>query len=446
MSKNNSIYLFKLALISSIGGFLFGYDTSVISGAISSIQKYFQLDSIETGWAVSNVVLGCIIGSILSIWYSEHFGRKMTLIGASVALLISAGWSALSTTFIEFTLARILGGIGVGLVAAVSPMYISEIASKHNRGRLSMMNDFAIVFGQIIIFLVNYQIAKGMTQEWLVNLGWRYMLGSELIPCLVFTILLFQIPESPRWLAQKGHTKLAEDVVNTIYTGNELKDVIQSFYSKNETRMKTASKGLLFIACLLAMFQQLSGVNVMMYYAPTVLEEITGSHEEALFQTIWIGVAQLIGVFAGGYLLDKFGRVPMMKIGALGSAAGLFLVSYMLYTQADAYMTLAGMIIFMLFYAVSFGLGMWVLIAELFPNASRSHGLSIAVTFNWIANFAVAQTFPMINEQPWLKETFHGAFPMWIYGVCCILGFVFVSRVLKETKGKSLEQIEKLYS
>ena len=446
MSKNNSIYLFKLALISSIGGFLFGYDTSVISGAISSIQKYFQLDSIETGWAVSNVVLGCIIGSILSIWYSEHFGRKMTLIGASVALLISAGWSALSTTFIEFTLARILGGIGVGLVAAVSPMYISEIASKHNRGRLSMMNDFAIVFGQIIIFLVNYQIAKGMTQEWLVNLGWRYMLGSELIPCLVFTILLFQIPESPRWLAQKGQIKLAEDVVNTIYTGNELKDVIQSFYSKNETRMKTASKGLLFIACLLAMFQQLSGVNVMMYYAPTVLEEITGSHEEALFQTIWIGVAQLIGVFAGGYLLDKFGRVPMMKIGALGSAAGLFLVSYMLYTQSDAYMTLAGMIIFMLFYAVSFGLGMWVLIAELFPNASRSHGLSIAVTFNWIANFLVAQTFPMINEQPWLKDTFHGAFPMWIYGACCIAGFFFVSKVLKETKGKSLEQIEKLYS
>ena len=172
MSKNNSIYLFKLALISSIGGFLFGYDTSVISGAISSIQNYFQLNSLETGWAVSNVVLGCIIGSILSIWYSEHFGRKMTLIGASFALLISAGWSALSTTFIEFTLARILGGIGVGLVAAVSPMYISEIASKHNRGRLSMMNDFAIVFGQIIIFLVNYQIAKGIGESWLEIHAW----------------------------------------------------------------------------------------------------------------------------------------------------------------------------------------------------------------------------------------------------------------------------------
>lgn len=446
MSKNNSIYLFKLALISSIGGFLFGYDTSVISGAISSIQKFFQLNSLETGWAVSNVVLGCIIGSILSIWYSEHFGRKNTLIMASLMLLISAGWSALSNSFLEFVIARMLGGIGVGLVAAVSPMYISEIASKHNRGKLSMMNDFAIVFGQIIIFLVNYQIAKGMTEEWLVNLGWRYMLGSELIPCLVFTIFLFQIPESPRWLAQKGHVVMAEEIVNKIYSGQERADTIESFYAKKQNTIKTASKGLLIIACALAMFQQLSGVNVMMYYAPTVLEGITGSHEEALFQTIWIGVAQLIGVFAGGYLLDKFGRVPMMKIGALGSAAGLFIVSYFLYSQADAYLTLVGMIIFMLFYAVSFGLGMWVLIAELFPNASRSHGLSIAVTFNWIANFLVAQTFPMINEQPWLKDTFHGAFPMWIYGACCIAGFFFVSKVLKETKGKSLEQIEKLYS
>lgn len=446
MSKqNNSLYLLQLALISSIGGFLFGYDTSVISGAITSIQQYFNLDSFETGWAVSSVVVGCVIGSILSIWYSEHIGRKRTLLFASFALLISAGWSALAQSFLEYSMARIVGGIGVGLVAAVSPMYISEISSKVNRGKLSMLNDFAIVFGQIIIFLVNYQIAKGMTQEWLVDFGWRYMLASELVPCLIFTILLFKIPESPRWLARKGFRSEAESIVKKIYSGQEVVDTISSFDTIPQT-VKKASKTLLIIACALAMFQQLSGVNVMMYYAPTVLEGITGSKEEALFQTIWIGVAQLIGVGIGGYLLDKFGRVPMMKIGAIGSAAGLFIVSYFLYNQSNAYLTLTGMIIFMLFYAVSFGLGMWVLIAELFPNASRSHGLSIAVTFNWIANFLVAQTFPMINEQSWLKETFNGAFPMWIYGLCCIAGFFFVSRVLKETKGKSLEQIEQLYS
>lgn len=370
---------------------------------------------------------------MLAIPSSKYLGRKFTLGWASLFLILSVIGSAASPTFYYFVLFRILGGIGVGLVASTSPMYISEISPKNYRGRLSMVNDFSIVLGQILIFFINYLIAKDMSQEWLQAVGWRWMLGSEIAPCILFAWLLLYIPESPRFYYSIGLKHEAIRIATTLYSSKEVAEMITSFETRKTA--KRLSFGVLAIACCLAMFQQLSGVNIMMYYAPVILEKITGSYEEALFQTIWIGVAQLVGVFAGGYLLDKFGRVPMMKIGALGSAAGLLFISYTLYHNANPYLSLAGMIVFMLFYAVSFGLGMWVLIAEVFPNHSRSVGLPLAVTFNWIANFAVAQTFPSINEE------FGGSYAMIGYAICCIIGYLFVSYFLKETKGKSLEEI-----
>lgn len=435
MNKIN--FPLKLCLISSIGGLLFGYDTSVISGAIKPLSQFFGLKGWETGWAVSNVVLGCIIGSLIAIKLSDAIGRKKSLITASALLLISAIGSALAPTFTLFVIFRMIGGLGVGIVAAVSPMYIAEISPKQTRARLSMLNDFAIVLGQIIIFLVNYYIAKGMTVEWLRETGWRVMLGSEVIPCIAFSVLLFKIIESPRWLSLKNKT--AEAVRNANMLNIDLSTVAPTSHSTFDKRV---FKKILIIACTLAALQQLSGVNVMMYYAPLVLEGILGSRDEALFQTIWIGVAQLIGVGVGGFLLDKYGRRPMLKLGAIGAAAGLIFVSVAIYTNQTGYSTLIGMVIFMLFYAISFGLGMWVLVAELFPNISRSAGLSLAVTFNWMFNFAVAQTFPMMNDSEVLRSLFHGAFPMWVYAGFMVLGYFFVDKYVPETKNKSLEELE----
>lgn len=452
--KHNLGYIIRICAVASLGGLLFGYDTSVISGAIDSLKLYFNLSSAQTGWAVSNVVIGCVLGSIASGEIARRIGRKKTLIIAALLFTLSAIGSALATEFVYFVVFRMLGGIAVGLAAAISPMYIAEVAPKDYRGTASAMNNFALVFGQIIIFYVNYKIAQGMTEQWLVEVGWRYMLGSEVIPCLLFCFVVGFIPESPRWEAMRGRDDLAlatlTKISNPQHAKNLLAEIKQSMLRDGQISQqkldfsRPATLFIIIVACLLATFQQLSGVNVMMYYAPTVLRSITGNIQEAMFQTIWIGVAQLVGVAIGAILFDKLGRLPLMKTGAIGAALGLFITSYAIYSQNPGYLALFGMIFFMIFYAFSWGVGMWVLIGEIFPNYMRAQGLAIAVSFNWIFNFVVAQSFPMMNENPYLLEKFNGAFPMWLFAFCCIVGFWFLVRYVPETKGVSLEKMESL--
>ncbi|WP_273404237.1 sugar porter family MFS transporter [Actinobacillus porcinus] len=453
--KHNLPYIIRICAVASLGGLLFGYDTSVISGAIDALKIYFQLSPAETGWAVSNVVIGCVIGSLCSGEMARKIGRKKTLIIAALLFTISAIGSAVVESFFWFIVYRMIGGVAVGLAAAISPMYIAEVAPKDYRGTASAMNNFALVFGQIVIFYVNYKIAQGMTEAWLVDVGWRYMIGSEVIPCLLFCLVVGFIPESPRWDAMRGRDDLALATLSKISNPEHAKNLLAEIKASmvNETGQVSKQKvdfkrpGAIFIiivACALATFQQLSGVNVMMYYAPTVLKTITGSIEEAMFQTIWIGVAQLVGIGIGAILFDKLGRLPLMKTGAIGAALGLLLTSYAMYTQNTGYLALVGMIFFMVFYAFSWGVGMWVLIGEIFPNYLRAQGLAIAVSFNWIFNFIVSQSFPMMNENPYLLEKFHGAFPMWIFAGCCVIGFIFLIRYVPETKGVSLEKMEPL--
>lgn len=453
--KHNLPYIIRICAVASLGGLLFGYDTSVISGAIDALKIYFQLSPAETGWAVSNVVIGCVIGSLCSGEMARKIGRKKTLIIAALLFTISAIGSAVVESFFWFIVYRMIGGVAVGLAAAISPMYIAEVAPKDYRGTASAMNNFALVFGQIVIFYVNYKIAQGMTEAWLVDVGWRYMIGSEVIPCLLFCLVVGFIPESPRWDAMRGRDDLALATLSKISNPEHAKNLLAEIKASmvNETGQVSKQKvdfkrpGAIFIiivACALATFQQLSGVNVMMYYAPTVLKTITGSIEEAMFQTIWIGVAQLVGIGIGAILFDKLGRLPLMKTGAIGAALGLLLTSYAMYTQNTGYLALVGMIFFMIFYAFSWGVGMWVLIGEIFPNYLRAQGLAIAVSFNWIFNFVVSQSFPMMNENPYLLEQFHGAFPMWIFAGCCVIGFIFLIRYVPETKGVSLEKMEPL--
>ncbi|MDG6895326.1 sugar porter family MFS transporter [Volucribacter amazonae] len=452
--KHNLAYIIRICAVASLGGLLFGYDTSVISGAIDALKVYFDLSPAETGWAVSNVVIGCVIGSLCSGEIARKIGRKKTLIIAALLFTISAVGSALATTFFWFVVYRMIGGVAVGLAAAISPMYIAEVAPKDYRGTASAMNNFALVFGQIVIFYVNYKIAQGMTEQWLAEVGWRYMLGSEVIPCLLFCLVVGFIPESPRWDAMRGRDDLALATLTKISNPQHAKNLLAEIKASmlkdgqvSKQKLDFTRRGTLFIiivACLLATFQQLSGVNVMMYYAPTVLRSITGNIEEAMFQTIWIGVAQLAGIGIGAILFDKIGRLPLMKTGAIGAALGLLITSYAMYSQNPGYLALFGMIFFMIFYAFSWGVGMWVLIGEIFPNHMRAQGLAIAVSFNWIFNFVVSQSFPMMNEHPYLLEKFNGAFPMWIFAGCCIIGFFFLVRYVPETKGVSLEKMEDL--
>lgn len=450
--KHNTGYILRICGIAALGGILFGYDTAVISGAIEALKTYFDLSPAETGWAVSNVVIGCVVGAFGAGPLAGRYGRKKALVVAAFLFTVSAVGAALATTFTWFVIYRIIGGLAVGLAATVSPMYMSEVSPKDMRGRALSMQQFAIVFGQIVIFYVNFKIASYASEAWLVEMGWRWMIGSEVIPCLLFTALVFVIPESPRWSVMVGRDDQAlamlTRVSNAEHAKSVLREIKESLRQDEQHRKQKLNYGdvrvrfILFVGCMIAMLQQVTGVNVMMYYAPVVLKTVTENAQEALFQTIWIGVLQLVGSVIGAMLMDRIGRIPLMRWGTLGTIVGLLITSYALYTQATGYFALFGMLFFMVFYAMSWGVGAWVLVSEIFPNRMRSQGMSIAIGCMWLANFVVAQSFPMINDQPYLFSTFHGAFPMWVFAACCLFSYWFIARFIPETKGVSLERME----
>ncbi|CAI1071008.1 D-xylose-proton symporter [Serratia fonticola] len=450
--KHNTGYILRICGIAALGGILFGYDTAVISGAIEALKAYFDLSPAETGWAVSNVVIGCVVGAFGAGPLAGRYGRKKALVIAAFLFTVSAVGAALATTFTWFVIYRIIGGLAVGLAATVSPMYMSEVSPKDMRGRALSMQQFAIVFGQIVIFYVNFKIASYASEAWLIEMGWRWMIGSEVIPCLLFTALVFVIPESPRWSVMVGRDDQAlamlTRVSNAEHAKSVLREIKESLRQDEQHRKQKLNYGdvrvrfILFVGCMIAMLQQVTGVNVMMYYAPVVLKTVTENAQEALFQTIWIGVLQLVGSVIGAMLMDRLGRIPLMRWGTLGTIVGLLITSYALYTQATGYFALFGMLFFMVFYAMSWGVGAWVLVSEIFPNRMRSQGMSIAVGCMWLANFVVAQSFPMINDQPYLFSTFHGAFPMWVFAACCLFSYWFIARFIPETKGVSLERME----
>ncbi|MFK4133115.1 sugar porter family MFS transporter [Pseudomonas luteola] len=445
-------YVLRICAVAALGGILFGYDTAVISGAVDSLRAYFSLSAAETGWAVSNVVIGCVVGALSAGWVAGCLGRKKALVLAAVLFTVSAVGAAVVDSFVWFVIYRMIGGLAVGLAATVSPMYMSEVSPKNMRGRALGMQSIAIVAGQVIVFTVNYLIARDVAAEWLVDYGWRWMIGSEVVPCILFCIMVFTIPESPRWQVMVGQDdkalKTLTRISNAEHAGHllaEIKDSLKQDRQGRPQKVELRRSGLgviLFVGCMLAMLQQVSGVNVMMYYAPMVLKGVTASTESALFQTIWIGVMQLVGTLIGAWLIDRVGRIPLMKYGTIGSVSGLLITSYAMYTHQDGYLTLFGMLLFMLLYALSWGIGTWVLISEIFPNRLRSLGMSVAVCSMWIANFLVTQTFPMINDHPYLMSTFNGAFPMWLFAGFGVFSYWFVIRFVPETRGVSLEKME----
>lgn len=460
----NVRYVLLICSIAALGGLLFGYDTAVISGAIGPIKQYFQLDSFGVGWAVSNVAIGCIIGALASGRIGAKYGRKRSLIFAAILFTVSAVGSALADTFFWFIVFRMIGGLAVGLASSISPMYISEVSPKIVRGRALSMQNFAIVGGQVVIFIVNYLIAKGMAETWLVDTGWRVMLGSEVIPCMLFLVASLIIPESPRWLVMKGEMAKAEKILTRIFNAEKAKEKLvtiqESIVDERVSKQVDSKQSVVrekhfwffvFLASAIAIFQQASGVNVMMYFAPVVLEKVTGNAEVSLFLTIWVGVIQLIGTSIGSLLMDKVGRVPLLKAGSIGATIGLLLTSYFIYQSNGlvgeaaiqmGYWTLFGMMVFMICFAFSWSLGAWIVVSEIFPNRMRSLGMSFAIGSLWISNFFVGLLFPIMNDNAWLNEHFNGAFPMWFFALSMAMSYFFIVRFLPETKGVSLEKME----
>ncbi|WP_298770697.1 sugar porter family MFS transporter [uncultured Shewanella sp.] len=452
--KHNIVYIIRICCIAALGGILLGYDTAVISGAIGPISKYFNLLPAQTGWAVSCVVLGSIIGALSAGWSTQKYGRRYTLFISALLFAISAIGSAVAQTFGSYILFRIIGGIAVGLACVASPMYMSEVAPKDFRGRAVSMFQQSAVIGQTCVFYVNYLIAKGMSEEWLIKMGWRWMLGSEIIPALLFAGLLFLIPESPRWLVEKGKLNKAKKTLSHTYNPKHVDQLIKEIQDsliKHRTthKIKTSLRSrpllsILLIGTFVAAAQQLIGINVIMYYTPNILKPLVGGTTNALFQTTFVGLVFIIGNALGMYLIDKIGRLPLMKYGTLGCALGMFILGCILYQQTQGYAALLALCLYVIAYAISWGCACWTIISEIFPNRIRSRAMAIAVGAQWFTGFIVTQSFPMLNQNPYLKTHFNGAFSFWLLSILSLICMLIVIKFVPETKGISLEKMEQL--
>jgi len=415
------------------------------------------------GFVVAGALIGCIIGGAAAGFISKSLGRKNGLVIAALAFLISAigAWRPETFNFFgtldvfSFVIYRIIGGVGVGIASMISPMYIAEIAPANSRGKLVSFNQFAIIFGMLVIYFVNYFIARQGDEQWLTTDGWRWMFFSGAIPATLFLILLFFVPETPRYLVMKGKDdkalKILEKTAGKESASTVLSEIKDTLHEVNAPWL---SYGFLviFIGILLSVFQQFVGINVVLYYAGNIFRNMGASTDSSLLQTIIVGVVNLTFTVVAILTVDKFGRKPLMIIGSIGMAVSMIALGFTFFfghtggelTTGQGYAALIFMLLYTAAFAVSWGPVCWVLLAEIFPNSIRG-AMSIAVAAQWIANWIISLTFPMMNDNVWLTDKFNHGFSYWIYGIMGILSAIFMWKMVPETKGKKLEEIEKIW-
>jgi SP family xylose:H+ symportor-like MFS transporter len=347
----------------------------------------------------------------------------------------------------SFVFYRIIGGIGVGIASMIAPMYIAEIAPANIRGKLVSWNQFAIIFGMLVIYFINYFIAGKGNEEWLVTTGWRWMFFSGVIPAVIFFILLLFVPETPRYLVMKGKEDKARRVLDKISGAGQSNAILQEIKSTlHEKSVPWLSYGFLviFVGIMLSVFQQFVGINVVLYYAGNIFRNMGASTNSSLMQTIIVGIINLLFTVVAIFSVDKFGRKPLMIIGALGMAISMLALGTVFYLNNLGMVALLFMLLYVASFAVSWGPVTWVLLSEIFPNSIRG-AMSIAVAAQWIANWIISLTFPIMNDNHVLTQIFHHGFSYWLYGIFSILAAIFVWKMVPETKGKTLEEMEKLW-
>ena len=486
MTKNQSesgskAYLMSIVCVAVLGGLLFGYDTAVISGAEKGLQAFFkgatdfQYTDFMHGFTSSSALIGCIIGSALSGIFASRLGRKRSLIFAGVCFFLSA-WGSMEpesyllpqgeanwTLLVVFNFYRVLGGIGVGMASAICPMYIGEVAPSNVRGMLVSFNQFAIIFGQLVVYFVNlvilgshanpiYDAVSGaitnLTEaQWTIETGWRYMFGSEMVPAGLFTLLICFVPETPRYLVMVGQEDKALGILTKINGFTEAQHILSDI--KNTVTVKTErilSFGFmcLFVGIMLSVFQQAVGINAVLYYAPRIFQDMGMSNP--MVQTVIMGVVNIAFTLVAVFTVEKLGRKPLLIWGSIGMAVGAFGVALTFGNESMHLVTMASIMVYSASFMFSWGPICWVLIAEIFPNTIRSAAVAWAVAFQWIFNFIVSSTFvPMFNMHLSAGDNFGHWFTYALYGAICIIAAIFVWRLVPETKGKTLEDMTKLW-
>ncbi|PKP10410.1 MAG: D-xylose transporter XylE [Bacteroidetes bacterium HGW-Bacteroidetes-4] len=456
-SEGSKFYVFGITLVATLGGLLFGYDTAVISGAEKSIQAYLieglNLSTLVHGATTSSALIGCIIGGAISGLLARRYGRRNSLMLAAALFFFSALGSAFPETLffiygkptmgllLTFNFYRIIGGIGVGLASAVVPMYIGEIAPANIRGRLVSLNQFAIIFGMLVVYFVNWGIANGQSLEWINSIGWRRMFLSEAIPAGLFGILLFFVPETPRYLSLNDKDTKAMAILTRINGAvkaqsilNEIKGTIQNHSGK----LWSYGKTVIIIGILLSVFQQFVGINVALYYAPRIFESMGAGKDASMMQTVVMGLVNVVFTVFAILTVDKLGRKPLLMIGSVGMAIGMFAIGALAFMNIVGTSTLVFIIIYTASFMMSWGPICWVLIAEIFPNKIRGKAVAVAVAAQWAANYFISSTYPSMME-------FSGGLTYSFYGLMSVLSFLFVWKMVPEPKGKTLEEIEQFW-
>jgi sugar porter (SP) family MFS transporter len=443
MTRNAYVYL--LTCVAALGGLLFGYDTAVISGAIGFLAKHFQLDANWEGWAAGCTLVGCMLGAAAAGTLSDRLGRKRVLILAAVLFAASAVGAALPGTCQEFVIARMLGGFGIGAASLISPLYIAEVAPAGIRGRLVSVNQLAIALGMVVVYYVNSWIASRGGPEWNAEYGWRWMFASGLLPALLFFLLLFTVPESPRWLTKQGRAAKALAILARVggpdHAAAEMRQIEEAIAAEATTIGQLLRPGIrvaLLIAVVLAVLQQITGINVVLYYAPKIFSSAGLGVNEAINHTVIVGLVMMAFTLVAIAVVDRLGRKPLLLAGSAGMGLSLALLGGAFHTrQFQGPWVLGYTLAYVAFFSVAMGPVVWVLMAEIFPTRIRGRAMAIATVCLWLACFAVTQTFPIMLER------LAGATTFWIYAGLCAVAFVFIASFVPETKGKTLEEIER---
>ena len=484
-AKKSKTYLFSIVMVAVLGGLLFGYDTAVISGAEKGLQAFFMGadDFVYTdtwhGITSSSALLGCIIGSAISGCLASRYGRKQSLFLAGIMFFLSALGSYYPeflffsygepsySLVLAFNFYRILGGVGVGLASALCPMYIAEVAPSNIRGTLVSWNQFAIIFGQLVVYFVNFiilgdnvnpvvEVVEGVNKvvnpdaaAWAIETGWRRMFVSEAVPAGLFTILILFVPKTPRYLVMSGHDEEALTVLTKINGRERAKQILADIKGTVQTkteRLFTYGWLVIFIGIMLSVFQQAVGINAVLYFAPRIFESMNIGNP--MVQTVFMGVVNILFTLLAVFTVEKLGRKPLLICGSIGMAVGALGVAFSnLATGISPLIPVISIMIYSASFMFSWGPICWVLISEIFPNTVRGTAVAIAVAFQWIFNFIVSSTFlPMYNMSAGdMGEKFGHIFVYGLYGVICIIAAVFVWKLVPETKGKTLEDMTRLW-
>lgn len=456
--QRGNLYLFLICLTAGLGGFLFGFDTAVISGAINFLRLQFHLNPAMEGWIMSSALVGCVVGAAIAGLLADKFGRKKVLLCSALLFIISAFGCAIATTPTFLVIARIVGGVGVGFAAMVAPMFISELAPANMRGRMVSLYQLAITIGILVSYLTNAVLLNyvGIHQKgdgsllnfYLVEEVWRGMLGSNIIPALLFFILLLFVPESPRWLIKEDKSEEAKLILarvngmqKAIIEINDIRNTISEENGSFKGLLIPGIRVALLIGLGLPFLSQLTGITTVMYYAPAIFEKAGLGANSAMGSAAIIGFFNMIFTFVAIWKIDKWGRKPILIWGFLGLSVALFFIGVLFNkTTVDTVLLLGAFVLYIAIFAATLGPAVWVVISEIYPTKIRGRAMSLGTLSLFMGSVFVTQTYPILRESVGIGNTFI------FYGLMMLPASFFIKKMLPETKGKSLEDIERFWS